>query len=407
MFGLPRERWTTPVIHDGAARRWSSGWPRASPTCPSSPDRRRPALPGRRRGEPLLRRRGLPVPPERPASGGAALRDRGPGLRRAPRAGQPRRGLRRRPHRRPRVGVEAGRPPRRRLVVRPRGRPRPLRGACSSASTWPCCGGATRTRPRPGPGRGRRDHAGRRWPSGADASSPCAGFLAIALARPAARARVGPGRLARTPEGTLVRAGPGVDPGGRPGHRRGGQRPGPPSGQRHRRRRSRGRWWSGCTPGPTGSRTASCDGGRAGPGRLPGPRRRPVRRLPGPDLRLLLRSPLLRPGDRRPGRRHRAGGGRRPATCPGGPAREPDPDVGLQAEVEPVDGGAWHLQVSARRFAQYVQVDVPGYVADDSWFHLPPGGTRTTVLRPWPGAPEAPRGWVRALNSAVPGAVTA
>ena len=91
---------------------------------------------------------------------------------------------------------------------------------------------------------------------------------------------------------------------------------------------------------------------------------------------------------------------------PGGPAREPDPDVGLQAEVEAVDGGVWHLHVSARRFSQYVQVDVPGFVADDSWFHLPPGGTRTTVLRPWSGAPEAPRGWVRALNSVVPGAVT-
>jgi len=80
--------------------------------------------------------------------------------------------------------------------------------------------------------------------------------------------------------------------------------------------------------------------------------------------------------------------------------------VGLQAEVEAVDGGVWHLQVSARRFAQYVQVDVPGFVADDSWFHLPPGGTRATVLRPCPGAPEAPRGWVRALNSVVPGAVS-
>ncbi|HEY4927782.1 MAG TPA: hypothetical protein VIH95_01425 [Acidimicrobiales bacterium] len=91
---------------------------------------------------------------------------------------------------------------------------------------------------------------------------------------------------------------------------------------------------------------------------------------------------------------------------PGGPARDGDPDVGLQADLEPGEGEAWRLEVNSRRFAQYVHVDVPGYVADDSWFHLPPGGSRVTVLRPWPGAPEAPRGWVRALNSSVPGAVT-
>ena len=91
---------------------------------------------------------------------------------------------------------------------------------------------------------------------------------------------------------------------------------------------------------------------------------------------------------------------------PGGPARDADPDVGLQAEVEPADEETWRLHVSSRRFAQYVQVSVPGYVADDSWFHLPPGGRRSTLLRPLPGSQEAPRGWVRALNSAVPGAVT-
>lgn len=93
---------------------------------------------------------------------------------------------------------------------------------------------------------------------------------------------------------------------------------------------------------------------------------------------------------------------------PGGPAREPDPDVGLQAEIGPADERAWQLRVTARRFAQYVQVDVPGYVPDDSWFHLPPGGSRTTVLRPTPGATTTavePRGWVRALNSAVLAAV--
>ncbi len=87
---------------------------------------------------------------------------------------------------------------------------------------------------------------------------------------------------------------------------------------------------------------------------------------------------------------------------PGGPGRETEPDVGLQAGVEPVDGGTWLLQISSRRFAQYVHVDVPGFVASDSWFHLPPGGARSVLLRPDAGSDGEPRGRVRALNSAAP-----
>lgn len=93
---------------------------------------------------------------------------------------------------------------------------------------------------------------------------------------------------------------------------------------------------------------------------------------------------------------------------PGGPARAIDPDVGLQGEVERADGGAWLLRVSSRRFAQYVQIDVPGFVAGDSWFHLPPGGSRDLVLRPETGRgiDLGPKGRIRALNSAVSGVVT-
>ena len=90
---------------------------------------------------------------------------------------------------------------------------------------------------------------------------------------------------------------------------------------------------------------------------------------------------------------------------PGGPARDLDPDVGLQARIEPADEGTWLLQISTQRFAEYVHVDVPGFVAADSWFHLPPGGSRTTVIRPEPGPPREPRGRVRALNSSTVGAV--
>jgi len=85
---------------------------------------------------------------------------------------------------------------------------------------------------------------------------------------------------------------------------------------------------------------------------------------------------------------------------PAGPVRERDPDVGLQVELASADGGAWHLSVSSRRFAQYVSVDVPGYVPDDSWFHLAPGTSRTVRLVPESGTTSPPRGRVQALNSA-------
>jgi len=84
---------------------------------------------------------------------------------------------------------------------------------------------------------------------------------------------------------------------------------------------------------------------------------------------------------------------------PGGPARNVDPDIGLQALLVGADEGGCLLRVSTLRFAQYVQIDVPGYVADDSWFHLPPDGSRTVRLAPEPGAGPEPRGRVRALNS--------
>jgi beta-mannosidase len=91
---------------------------------------------------------------------------------------------------------------------------------------------------------------------------------------------------------------------------------------------------------------------------------------------------------------------------PGGPARGLDPDVGLQAVLEAADRTSWLLRISARRFAQFVQVDVPGFIADDSWFHLPPGGERTVVLRPTPGSDGGPKGRVRALNSGSWGTVS-
>ncbi len=87
------------------------------------------------------------------------------------------------------------------------------------------------------------------------------------------------------------------------------------------------------------------------------------------------------------------------AHLPGGAVRDMEPDVGLQTRVERSDEGVCNLLVTTARFAQYVQVDVPGFAASDSWFHLAPGATRALVLRPLPGVSGDPSGRVRALNA--------
>jgi beta-mannosidase len=84
---------------------------------------------------------------------------------------------------------------------------------------------------------------------------------------------------------------------------------------------------------------------------------------------------------------------------PGGRARPVLPTVGLEAELR-ADGDAWAATVTATAFAQRVAFDVPGFVPEDSWFHLVPGAPRTVALRPAPGQEgRRPTGSVRALNA--------
>ena len=64
------------------------------------------------------------------------------------------------------------------------------------------------------------------------------------------------------------------------------------------------------------------------------------------------------------------------------------------------------MRRAAPRFAQYIQIDVPGFAASDSWFHLPPGGSRTVLLRAEPGCEHEPKGRLRALNSVAQGSVS-
>ncbi|HUI04501.1 MAG TPA: hypothetical protein VLZ77_13240, partial [Acidimicrobiales bacterium] len=86
---------------------------------------------------------------------------------------------------------------------------------------------------------------------------------------------------------------------------------------------------------------------------------------------------------------------------PLGQARPVEADLGLRAEAVggPEDG--WSLRISTRRFAQWVVVEVPGYRAEDSWFHLPPQASRLVALEPLDPAapPDRPAGRVRALNA--------
>jgi beta-mannosidase len=83
---------------------------------------------------------------------------------------------------------------------------------------------------------------------------------------------------------------------------------------------------------------------------------------------------------------------------PGGPRRNREVELGLHAIARRLEDGEWVLTVSTRRVAQYVCIDIPGFVAEDSWFHLTPGTQRSLRLFA-DGRRQTPRGSVRALNS--------
>jgi len=76
-------------------------------------------------------------------------------------------------------------------------------------------------------------------------------------------------------------------------------------------------------------------------------------------------------------------------------------DLDLTASVREIGDGEWSMTVTSRLFAQWVVVDVPGFTATDSWFHVAPGTQHE--LRLLADDPRtAPRGEVRALNSTRP-----
>ncbi|MEJ0003618.1 MAG: glycoside hydrolase family 2 protein [Pararobbsia sp.] len=76
-------------------------------------------------------------------------------------------------------------------------------------------------------------------------------------------------------------------------------------------------------------------------------------------------------------------------------------ELGLGAVLEraPGDGG-WTLALTARRFARFVQIVDPHYIAEDNFFHLAPGRTRRVRLQARDPQAGVPAGAVRALNGA-------
>jgi beta-mannosidase len=84
-------------------------------------------------------------------------------------------------------------------------------------------------------------------------------------------------------------------------------------------------------------------------------------------------------------------------------------DLGLSADLSSGENGRFGLRVSTRRLAFGVHMDVPGYLPDDDWFHLPPGGERTIqlVTTGRGGDEKPPRGRVAALNGSVDVAIRA
>jgi beta-mannosidase len=83
---------------------------------------------------------------------------------------------------------------------------------------------------------------------------------------------------------------------------------------------------------------------------------------------------------------------------PAGPARDTEPEIGLTASIVDLGEDECLVEVSTRRFAQYVAFDANGWIASDAWFHLAPGQRRTVrFLRG--SARGSFRGEARALNS--------
>jgi beta-mannosidase len=78
--------------------------------------------------------------------------------------------------------------------------------------------------------------------------------------------------------------------------------------------------------------------------------------------------------------------------------------TGLRATATLQDDGSALVQLATRVFAQSIHFDVPGFVAQDEYFHLAPGAER--VVRLVPAAPDAPDAAERAHRHTTGAALT-
>jgi beta-mannosidase len=72
-------------------------------------------------------------------------------------------------------------------------------------------------------------------------------------------------------------------------------------------------------------------------------------------------------------------------------------DLGVEAFAERSAPGEWRVTVRTKKFAQAVSFDARGFVADDDFFHIEPGGERVVTLR---GSGAALSARVSPLNAA-------
>ncbi|KWF58518.1 glycoside hydrolase family 2 protein [Burkholderia pseudomultivorans] len=77
-------------------------------------------------------------------------------------------------------------------------------------------------------------------------------------------------------------------------------------------------------------------------------------------------------------------------------------ELGLEACVSR-SGDVWHVDIDTRHVARHVQIDAPGFVPRDDWFHLAPGTPARVALMPLDdgaasGAPPVVE--IRAVNAA-------
>jgi beta-mannosidase len=83
---------------------------------------------------------------------------------------------------------------------------------------------------------------------------------------------------------------------------------------------------------------------------------------------------------------------------PAGRPCEPRGDPGLRATVRELDGQTAELTLATRRIAFGVHFDIPGFEADDEYFHLAPGGQVRVLLRGQAGHARV-EGSVHAINA--------